>query len=90
MHLGIMGLPIRAVAGDRIKIIFYNMASVSHLMHPHGVHYNSLSEGAMYDNGNTNFKKPVSDICVFINIMFFCDNYWSNQSSICIFLFINM
>lgn len=39
------GPVIRAEVGDTVKIIFKNMASHNHSMHPHGLRYNKENEG---------------------------------------------
>ena len=36
---------IRAEVGDNIKVIFKNMASHNHSMHPHGLRYVKENEG---------------------------------------------
>ena len=59
-HLGVLGPVIRGIVGERIKIIFFNNASGNYSMHPHGVQYNELSEGAMYKNNfDKTYKKSV-------------------------------
>lgn len=39
------GPVIRAEVGDTLKVIFKNMASHNHSMHPHGFRYNKENEG---------------------------------------------
>ena len=59
-HLGVLGPVIRGIVGERIKIIFFNNASGNYSMHPHGVKYNELSEGASYRNNYPNtYRKSV-------------------------------
>eukprot|EP00484_Ammonia_sp_Unknown_P022601 CAMPEP_0197024124 /NCGR_PEP_ID=MMETSP1384-20130603/4759_1 /TAXON_ID=29189 /ORGANISM="Ammonia sp." /LENGTH=487 /DNA_ID=CAMNT_0042452465 /DNA_START=74 /DNA_END=1537 /DNA_ORIENTATION=- len=62
-HLGVLGPPIRAIVGERIKIHFKNLASRNYSMHPHGVSYNKWSEGALYQRkfGDRSFLKPITD-----------------------------
>lgn len=40
-----LGPIIRAEVGDAVKIVFRNMASHNHTMHPHGFRYAKNSEG---------------------------------------------
>ena len=59
-HLGVLGPIIRGIVGERIKIVFFNNASGNYSMHPHGVQYNELSEGAMYlNNYDKTYRKSV-------------------------------
>ena len=54
LHLGALGPIIRAEVGDRVNIVFKNMAkNVSYSIHPHGVLYRKASEGASYNDGVT-------------------------------------
>jgi hypothetical protein len=46
--LGILGPVIRAEVGDTIIVDFLNRGQSPHSMHPHGLHYDKDSEGAMY------------------------------------------
>jgi len=43
--LGILGPIIRAEVGDIVKVVFKNMASNNHTMHPHGLRYVKENEG---------------------------------------------
>lgn len=43
--LGMLGPIIRAEVGDTVKVVFRNMASHNHTMHPHGFRYTKSSEG---------------------------------------------
>ncbi|KAL2391844.1 Hephaestin-like protein [Exophiala dermatitidis] len=43
--LGMLGPIIRAEVGDTVKVVFRNMASHNHTMHPHGFRYAKSSEG---------------------------------------------
>ncbi|KAK5162709.1 uncharacterized protein LTR77_011232 [Saxophila tyrrhenica] len=43
--LGMLGPIIRAEVGDVVKIVFKNMATNNHTMHPHGLRYAKPSEG---------------------------------------------
>ncbi|KAL1925828.1 uncharacterized protein VTP21DRAFT_711 [Calcarisporiella thermophila] len=46
--LGLLGPTIRAETGDRVRVHFRNMASKPYSVHPHGVKYTLISEGALY------------------------------------------
>jgi len=50
-HLGILGPLIRAEVGDTVTIVFKNNTSMNVSMHPHGLLYDKLSEGAYYGVG---------------------------------------
>ena len=52
--LGILGPIIRGVEGDTIKVVFYNKASKSYSVHPHGLHYDKDNEGATHEAGESN------------------------------------
>ncbi|KIW52034.1 hypothetical protein PV05_07707 [Exophiala xenobiotica] len=43
--LGMLGPIIRAEVGDTVKVVFRNMASHNHTMHPHGFRYRKSDEG---------------------------------------------
>ncbi|EWY79732.1 hypothetical protein FOYG_17127 [Fusarium oxysporum NRRL 32931] len=43
--LGILGPIIRAEVGDTVKVVFKNMASHNHTIHPHGFRYAKENEG---------------------------------------------
>jgi len=43
--LGMLGPVIRAEVGDTVHIVFKNMASHNHSMHPHGFRYWKENEG---------------------------------------------
>ncbi|KAJ9309907.1 hypothetical protein DTO217A2_545 [Paecilomyces variotii] len=43
--LGMLGPVIRAEVGDTVEVIFKNMASNNHSMHPHGLRYSKPNEG---------------------------------------------
>jgi FtsP/CotA-like multicopper oxidase with cupredoxin domain len=47
-HLGILGPLIRAEVGDVVKIVFKNNTRLICSMHPHGLAYDKVSEGAYY------------------------------------------
>lgn len=49
--LGILGPVIRAEVGDEIRVHFRNMSRMPASVHPHGVFYDKLSEGAMTNDG---------------------------------------
>ncbi|XP_072045772.1 hephaestin-like protein [Amphiura filiformis] len=52
MHLGALGPFIRAEVGDKITVVFKNMAaSKTYSIHPHGVLYKKTSEGSLYNDG---------------------------------------
>lgn len=40
-----LGPVIRAEVGDTVNVVFKNMASHNHTMHPHGLRYAKSSEG---------------------------------------------
>jgi hypothetical protein len=46
--LGILGPIIRAEVGDTIEVEFLNRSVAAHSIHPHGLHYDKASEGALY------------------------------------------
>lgn len=50
-HLGMLGPLIRAEVGDTVKVIFKNNTRDFCTMHPHGLSYDKLSEGANYKDG---------------------------------------
>lgn len=52
-YLGILGPTIHAEAGDKVRIVFKNMASRPYSIHPHGVFYAKASEGARSNDGTT-------------------------------------
>jgi hephaestin len=52
-HLGMLGPLLRGVVGDTIRVVFKNLGSHPHSMHPHGVIYNKDSEGAPYADGTS-------------------------------------
>ena len=56
-HLGALGPVIRGEVGDRIKVVFKNMASFPATIHPHGVLYTKNSEGAPYTDGTSGADK---------------------------------
>ncbi|HTX13685.1 MAG TPA: multicopper oxidase domain-containing protein [Candidatus Baltobacteraceae bacterium] len=47
-YLGILGPLIRAEVGDTVKVVFKNNTRLILSMHPHGLAYDSDSEGAFY------------------------------------------
>jgi hypothetical protein len=59
-YLGFTGPVIRAVVGDRIKVVFRNGCTIGASVHPHGVFYAKASEGAPYAD-NTSRKDGVDD-----------------------------
>ena len=52
-YLGIVGPIIHAEVGDKIRIVFRNMASRPYSIHPHGVFYTKANEGALSNDGTT-------------------------------------
>jgi len=56
-YLGLLGPILRGEVGDTIKIIFKNNGSHPFSMHPHGVFYQKLSEGADYNDGTSGADK---------------------------------
>jgi manganese oxidase len=57
-HLGELGPVIHAEVGDTIKVVLKNNTGLPTSMHPHGVFYDKASEGAPYDDGVPDDKKP--------------------------------
>ncbi|KAG7322312.1 hypothetical protein KOW79_013658 [Hemibagrus wyckioides] len=55
--LGYLGPVIRAEVEDVIVIHLKNFASRKYSLHPHGVHYEKDSEGALYPDGTSGAKK---------------------------------
>jgi manganese oxidase len=47
-YLGYLGPVLRAEVGDTVKVVFRNTCRFPTSMHPHGVRYDKLSEGADY------------------------------------------
>jgi len=56
-YLGFVGPIIRAEVGDRIKVFFKNNTRFAFGMHPHGVLYDKVDEGALYQDGVAPEKK---------------------------------
>ncbi|XP_032887757.1 ceruloplasmin [Amblyraja radiata] len=54
-HLGILGPIIKAEVGDNIKVTFWNNASQTYSMQPHGLFYEKDVEGANYQTNTTEF-----------------------------------
>jgi len=54
-HLGFLGPVIRAVVGERIKVVFRNSLHFPASIHPHGVFYDKNSEGAGYIDDTDGF-----------------------------------
>ncbi|KAK7109489.1 hypothetical protein V1264_013522 [Littorina saxatilis] len=50
-HLGILGPVLKAEVGDVIEVVFFNNASRNYSMHPQGVQYSKVNEGAKYEDG---------------------------------------
>jgi hypothetical protein len=46
--LGILGPVIRAEVGDEVVVDFLNRSRRGHDMHPHGLRYDKINEGALY------------------------------------------
>jgi FtsP/CotA-like multicopper oxidase with cupredoxin domain len=46
--LGILGPVIRAEVGDEVVVDFLNRSHRGHDMHPHGLRYDKINEGALY------------------------------------------
>ncbi|XP_053501810.1 ferroxidase HEPHL1-like isoform X1 [Ictalurus furcatus] len=60
--LGYLGPVIRAEAEDVIVIHLKNFASRRYSIHPHGVHYEKDSEGALYPDGTSGAKKQDDNV----------------------------
>ncbi|XP_067898713.1 ceruloplasmin [Heterodontus francisci] len=54
-HLGILGPVIKAEVGDTIKVTFWNNASQTYSIQPHGVSYEKDNEGANYQTNILKF-----------------------------------
>ncbi|XP_067851102.1 ceruloplasmin [Heptranchias perlo] len=52
-HLGILGPVIKAEVGDSIKVTFWNNASQTYSIQPHGVSYGKDVEGANYQTNTS-------------------------------------
>jgi hypothetical protein len=57
-YLGIVGPVIRAEVGDKIRIVFRNMASRPYSIHPHGVFYTKANEGAPNNDDTSDADRP--------------------------------
>jgi hephaestin len=56
-HLGFLGPVVRAVVGDRVRIVFKNNLDRPVSVHMHGLKYDKGSEGAPYDDGTAADQK---------------------------------
>jgi manganese oxidase len=56
-YLGILGPVIRAVVGDKVRIVFRNNCSIPDSIHMHGLKYDKASEGAPYNDGTRGGSK---------------------------------
>lgn len=56
-HLGILGPIIHAQVGDKIRVVFRNMASRPYSIHPHGVFYTKANEGALTNDGTSEAER---------------------------------
>lgn len=54
---GILGPTLRAEVGDTLKVHFKNMASKPLTIHPQGISYGKLYEGAKYADGTASLEK---------------------------------
>ena len=61
-YLGILGPIITAEVGDVIHVVFRNNASMPFSMHPHGVLYKKLSEGAVYNDSLSKLQNDGSEV----------------------------
>ncbi len=52
-YLGNVGPIVHAEVGDKIRIVFRNMASRPYSIHPHGVFYTKANEGAPSNDGTS-------------------------------------
>ena len=57
-YRGMLGPTIYAEVGDTIRVVFKNNTTHPCSMHPHGVLYAAASEGAPYNDGIPESKKP--------------------------------
>ncbi|GFY46394.1 ceruloplasmin, partial [Trichonephila inaurata madagascariensis] len=55
--MGLLGPILQGEVGDILNIVFYNMASHPLSIHPHGVRYRKIHEGALYDDNTTDSQK---------------------------------
>ncbi|GBM15077.1 Hephaestin-like protein [Araneus ventricosus] len=55
--MGLLGPVLQGEVGDILNIVFYNMASHPLSIHPHGVRYQKIHEGALYDDNTTDSEK---------------------------------
>ncbi|GIY90425.1 hephaestin-like protein [Caerostris darwini] len=55
--MGLLGPILQGEVGDILNIVFYNMASHPLSIHPHGVRYQKIHEGALYDDNTTDSQK---------------------------------
>ncbi|XP_042894913.2 hephaestin-like protein [Parasteatoda tepidariorum] len=55
--MGILGPVLQGEVGDILNIVFYNMANHPLSIHPHGVRYQKIHEGALYDDNTTESEK---------------------------------
>ena len=51
--LGILGPVIRCAVGDKVKVVFKNMADRKYSINPHGLRYTKANEGQHYWDGHT-------------------------------------
>jgi len=51
-HFGLIGLMMRAIVGDTIRVVFRNNCTMPVSMHPHGLEYTKAHEGAPYLGDN--------------------------------------
>ncbi|KAF5903559.1 hephaestin-like protein 1 [Clarias magur] len=65
-HLGFLGPVIRGEQGDVIVVTFRNMASKDFSLQPHGLSYDKLYEGAMYQDGSQKAGASVAPNQTFI------------------------
>ncbi|XP_033125758.1 hephaestin-like protein [Anneissia japonica] len=54
IHLGILGPILRMNVGDRLRVVFKNLASFPrrYSFHAHGASYDKTTEGALYNDGS--------------------------------------
>ncbi|KAM9436317.1 ferroxidase HEPHL1-like isoform 2-T2 [Clarias gariepinus] len=65
-HLGFLGPVIRGEQGDVIVVTFRNMASKDFSLQPHGLSYDKVYEGAMYQDGSQKAGASVAPNQTFI------------------------
>jgi FtsP/CotA-like multicopper oxidase with cupredoxin domain len=61
-HLGMLGPMIRAVVGDRVRVVLRNNVDKPASIHMHGLEYDKSSEGAPYNDGTSGSDKRDDEV----------------------------